>query len=170
MYFVVLSSIALRRSSGISNSSSISASFAASVGQARDRRFDVELLEVVRHHRFVQRERRQRADADFEAVRRRGAAIRVVLHVPQMAELMLRAGDGPAGTRGLHREAGDHERRRQPARDFQVAACERRRDRSSTRRSRDCTISQISRSIASMPKQSASIQSAPAGHFATRSA
>ena len=69
--------------------------------------------------------------------------MRVVLHVPQVAELMLGAGDRPAGARGLHREAGDHERDREPASRFQIAGADAVRV-GHPASSRDCTMSQIS--------------------------
>ena len=37
----------------------------------------------------MQRQRCQRADSNFEAVRRSGPIVSVVLHVPKVAELML---------------------------------------------------------------------------------
>ena len=47
--------------------------------------------------------------------------MRVMLHIPEMTELVVGTGDGPTGARGLHREAGDHQRGRETAKCFEIA-------------------------------------------------
>src|SRR4051812_6755565 len=46
----------------------------------------------------------------------------VMFHIPQMTELMVGARYGPARARGLHREAGDHQRGREAAKCFDITA------------------------------------------------
>ena len=50
----------------------------------------------------------QNADAHLEAVRWSFSAEGVVLHVPEMTELMFRAGGGTAGERCLHGKTAHH--------------------------------------------------------------
>ena len=45
----------------------------------------------------------------------------VVLHVPQVAELVFRAGGGPAGLRRLHRKAAEHQAFGQLPQRFEVS-------------------------------------------------
>ena len=98
MYFVALSSTAFR--SQLRQSKQLVRSLRRSP-RRRARRSTAastsSVREVVRQHASYKRERRQRADADFETVRRRHAVVRVVLHVPQVAELVLGART-PAGS------------------------------------------------------------------------
>ena len=68
----------------------------SSVGQARQPLSTSSASQVAAEQFFVERQRRQRADADLEAVRRARPLVGVVLHVPQVAELVL----GPRGRAG----------------------------------------------------------------------
>ena len=107
--------------------------------------------------------RRERADADLEPVRRRVAVVGVVLHVPEVAELVLGPGGGPARTRRLHGEPAHHQPLDQAAERGRVARGRAPRVGRRTSRSRPWTAPRPSASIGSTPSASARIQSAPGG-------
>ena len=65
--------------------------------------------DVAFQHLIVKSKRGQRTDANFETVRRRHSIVSVVLHVPEMAELMIGAGRRTAGAERLHGETGHHQ-------------------------------------------------------------
>ena len=71
--------------------------------------FHVEVVQFPGQQILVEAGHGQRADADLETVQRGLALVDVVLHVPEVAELVFRAGGGPAGLRRLHREAAEHQ-------------------------------------------------------------
>ena len=75
------------------------------VRPARAALIDIEILHVFHQQNLIELGNRERADADLEAVQRNFSVVRVMLHVPQMAELMLSARAGPARLRRLHRQA-----------------------------------------------------------------
>lgn len=129
----------------------------------------VESFERTRQHPFVQRRDRQRPHADFESVRGWLTLMRVMLHVPEMTELMFRAGRGPARTHGLHRKSTQHQSFDQVAQRDWIARPDPRRRATSLRR-RPCTISHACPSIGSTSSASATIQSAPAVILASKSA
>src|SRR5258708_3842562 len=54
--------------------------------------FDIQPLERLLQQLFVKRGHRERPDADLKSMRRSLALKRVMLHVPEVAELMLGAG------------------------------------------------------------------------------
>ena len=69
----------------------------------------------------VEGQGRQGADADLETVGRGDPVVGVVLHVPEMAELVLGPRGRPAGPNRLHGEPGHHEAIHQPQETLDLA-------------------------------------------------
>ena len=109
-------------------------------------------------------------DADLEAVGGGAAVVGVVLHVPEVAELVLGAGGGAAGLGPLHGEAGHHQALDEVADGGGVAGGGRRGRCRARGEGGFGRGSQAVGSMGSMPRASATIQSAPAVILARRSA
>ena len=103
-------------------------------GPGRDGRVDVQTGEVPRQQPLVEGRDRHRADADLEAVGQApgGDVHTVSLHLPQMAELVLRPGSGAARLVGLHGQPAHQEPLHQLTRRRDVTDGEFCRPRDST--------------------------------------
>ena len=82
---------------------------------------DIELVERLFEEELIKRHHGQSADADLEPVRGSLALVGMVLHIPEMAELMLRAGGHPAGASSLHGKATEHQAFDQRTNGFEIA-------------------------------------------------
>ena len=58
---------------------------------------DIEFADPGREELLLESSDRERGDADFKTVRGSFAQVLVMLHIPEVTELMLGAGRGPAG-------------------------------------------------------------------------